>query len=1244
MNCSRSSNAKPRGKSKLRWTRRELKIMSWNINSMVSNGTPKHHDPETMRLFNEHDIVCLQETRDDVPVPNFESFASIRLSKRSGGVAILVKQGILEGVKAIEVPNPDITALKLDGEFFGLAKNTVIINTYARPENSSGRHIKSGEETIADCEELISELQGDYAVLLVGDFNARIGNDPCQAAEGEIEHVPVPTDYTPDSINPRCSQDNMVNKQGRFFKNLVMNTQMTILNGRTLGDFSGYFTSIQYNGCAVVDYIVATNDLIASIDHMRVRQLIATSDHRPLSTQVQCQPFTTQPDQALTDRFQLAPARFLVKPENKEAFKHAMSSQDVIEGLDRVGEKLKEGGALEAYGMFQEHIQSLCKLTLSATNPTKAAKAKHSKPWHTDKIRNAKRLLDKATRLADRFPTTESIRKNFYRIKGSYKRLTKNSRARYEAELNTNIESGKALNWQAFEKLKRSKTNSITSTVIEMERFQTFFKDLYADSHPSLTVAQKEEMLAEADIINNQAENQPLRDTNSMAREDLNAPLVTEEIAKSIKALKSGKAAGDDQIPNEVLKMLDPNHLEALCNIFNACFDSGKYPWTRSIITPLHKKGPRSDPDNYRAVAVSSAIGKLLSSILLLRLTKFRSAICPDPPNQLGFRKDCQTTDHIFTLMTLAQKYKKLGKTIYAVFVDYRKAFDSVPRQALFLKLAKLGITGKFYNILKSMYSSSVAQIKLSGHLSKEFSVRKGTEQGHPLSPELFKIFLFELSEILDTLNDPNDTPSLRHLRVSHLLFADDLILLALNKRSAQRQVDALVRYCKSWGLEINQSKTKLLVLGKHQVEGPPLQLDENSFIEQAKSYCYLGIKVTDKGDFSTACREDLNLKATRALYALKRNIRRDKLSLKAQKQLFTALIKPILLYGAPIWTPLSRPTKKLITADTRGSNLLRTLAEDKAERLQLSYLKWCLGINKYAPNAATWGDTDSYPLSLDAISMTTKYLRRVKGLDKTTFANAAYHEQKNLALPWYKSLRQLLERDPLYKADPFLARAVINGERELQDDHYPDQWPARAKGNYIPSREFRVPLLIQTVQQLYTDAWTDAVQTSRKLEFYRKIQHSPGLPPYTLTKYKHRRAMAQLRTSTHCLLIETGRHKNIMREDRHCPSCKLTMGEELIESETHALDVCDLYSTERQELLESIRKDPDNSLPNQTSSLTRTPVTHLIFDTSTHSPRTVGLIARFVAAVLDKRARWESIASSNALSQIDSLLSSIFR
>ncbi len=381
----------------------------------------------------------------------------------------------------------------------------------------------------------------------------------------------------------------------------------------------------------------------------------------------------------------------------------------------------------------------------------------------------AKREFRKSTNITSEFPMNELIREKFYRVKGNYRKLLKKCETQYFENLNKEIEDGKVLNWQSFKKLKQHKSNKLDYDSTDMKNFEDFFRDLYIDKHSTINIEQKKEFMRIADDINN----------SSNSSDTLNQLFTTQEVIKTIKTLKTGKASATDMMTNEILKSLDTLHIEFLTNLFNICLNYSVYPWNESIISPLLKKGDASNPDNYRAIAMSSVIGKLFSTILLERLKLFRKESYPDSPNQLGFTKGAQTYDHILTMQTIASKYRKMHKPVYAVFVDFKKAFDSVCRQALFYKLAKIGVTGKFFNVLKTMYTNSFAYIKLSGHVSKRINISKGTEQGHPLSPDLFKIFISDLSPLLDRVS----STELSNIPISHLLWADDLIMLSLKPK-----------------------------------------------------------------------------------------------------------------------------------------------------------------------------------------------------------------------------------------------------------------------------------------------------------------------------------------------------------------------------------------------------------------------------------------------------------------------------
>ena len=144
------------------------------------------------------------------------------------------------------------------------------------------------------------------------------------------------------------------------------------------------------------------------------------------------------------------------------------------------------------------------------------------------------------------------------------------------------------------------------------------------------------------------------------------------------------------------------------------------------------------------------------------------------------------------------------------------------------------------------MYSNSNAYIKLSGHISNKFKIKKGTEQGHPLSPDLFKFFLSDLSKQLEI----KDCPSLSNIPISHLLWADDLILLALTPEAAQKQLNILANFCNEWGIEVNQSKTKCVVFGNDKnISNTELNFYlQDKLLENVDSYCYLGILLHKSG------------------------------------------------------------------------------------------------------------------------------------------------------------------------------------------------------------------------------------------------------------------------------------------------------------------------------------------------------------------------------------------------------------
>ena len=126
------------------------------------------------------------------------------------------------------------------------------------------------------------------------------------------------------------------------------------------------------------------------------------------------------------------------------------------------------------------------------------------------------------------------------------------------------------------------------------------------------------------------------------------------------------------------------------------------------MISPIHKKGSKTNPDNYRGISLISCFAKFFLVILNKRLLKFIFDNQILSKSQLGYLPGNRTSDALLILHNIIDFYcHKNKKRIFGCFVDFSKAFDSIPRHTLFTKLLKFNITGKFYDCLVNIYSNN---------------------------------------------------------------------------------------------------------------------------------------------------------------------------------------------------------------------------------------------------------------------------------------------------------------------------------------------------------------------------------------------------------------------------------------------------------------------------------------------------------------------------------------------------------
>ena len=148
------------------------------------------------------------------------------------------------------------------------------------------------------------------------------------------------------------------------------------------------------------------------------------------------------------------------------------------------------------------------------------------------------------------------------------------------------------------------------------------------------------------------------------------------ELRDVIRRAKLGKACGPDGILIEYIKFATDNVVKTLLDLMNKIFCHAIYPkqWAINYLKAIYKIGSKKDPNNYRGLAIGSAVSKLYSMILLQRLELFITEKNILSPNQIGFRKGYRTADHIFVLKTMVNKVTRhKNKKLYVAFIDFKK-------------------------------------------------------------------------------------------------------------------------------------------------------------------------------------------------------------------------------------------------------------------------------------------------------------------------------------------------------------------------------------------------------------------------------------------------------------------------------------------------------------------------------------------------------------------------------------------
>ena len=321
-------------------------------------------------------------------------------------------------------------------------------------------------------------------------------------------------------------------------------------------------------------------------------------------------------------------------------------------------------------------------------------------------------------------------------------------------------------------------------------------------------------------------------------------------------------------------------------------------------------------------------VGKIMARIMKERLEVIAGKVLPE--SQCCFRKEHGCVDMIFVARQLVEKAREHNQSLCMLFVDLRKAYDSVPRQALWKVLEKCGVPPKLLSLVKSCHEGMRAEVRVGFRTTEEFEVRNGLRQGFTLAPTLFNIYIsavvanwqIESPEAgvavlykhgRDLVGDHTAKARLSEVKVTETQFADDATLYTPSRQSFETSTVSFAKVANEWGLTVSTEKTKEMVVeeGLDERNTSSVQV-EGGTVEVVSHFTYLGFNISKDGEVTVEidCRI---AKASRAFGCLRKPIFQDRnLSIATKRQVYQAVVLSVLLYGADTWVPKAQHVKRL--------------------------------------------------------------------------------------------------------------------------------------------------------------------------------------------------------------------------------------------------------------------------------------------------------------------------------------------